>query len=77
MAAIRYLHCRHCGESLDNHDQPYCPPCNLYLAYRAMPLILGLLLTGGFPGRPLPQPVTVPVTEPLRGYEAEDALIWE
>ena len=70
MAAIRYLHCRHCGEPLDDRNQPYCPPCNLYLAYRAMPLILGFLLTGGFP-------VPVPVAEPLRGYDAEDVLIWE
>jgi hypothetical protein len=68
MGAIHYLHCRHCGEPLDDHDQEYCPPCNLHLAYRAMPLILGFLLTGGFP---------VPVAEPLHGYDTEEALIWE
>lgn len=77
MGAIHYLHCRHCGEPLDDHEQEYCPPCNLYLCYRSMPLILGLLLTGGFPVPRAPLPLTVPIVEPSRGYEAEDVLIWE
>jgi hypothetical protein len=77
MAAIRFLHCRHCGDPLDEHDKPYCPPCNLYLCYRAMPLILGLLLTGGFPVAPATEPLGVPIGEPRCGYDAEDALIWE
>ena len=36
MAHVHYLHCRRCQERLQQHDHPYCPPCNLYLAYRAM-----------------------------------------
>ena len=46
MAKIMYTHCHHCGDRLANHSEAYCPPCNLYLAYRAMPILLGMLLTG-------------------------------
>ena len=46
MAAVIHLRCRHCGELLQDREQEYCPPCNLYLAYRAMPLLLGMLLLG-------------------------------
>ncbi len=46
MASVIHLRCHHCGEPLQNRDEPYCPECNLYLAYRAMPFLLGLLLTG-------------------------------
>jgi hypothetical protein len=46
MANVIHLRCRHCGEPLDNRDEAYCPPCNLYLAYRAMPFLLGMLLIG-------------------------------
>jgi hypothetical protein len=75
MATIRYLHCRHCGEALSEHDRPYCAPCNLYLCYRAMPLVLGLLLTGGFTRER--QPVYSNAAGPPRSYDDEDALIWE
>jgi len=47
MAQVSYTHCRHCGKHLTTHDDPYCPHCNLYLAYQAMPILLGMLLTGG------------------------------
>lgn len=46
MAQLLYSHCRHCGDRLDRNDSPYCAPCNLYLAYRAMPILLGMLFTG-------------------------------
>jgi len=46
MAVVIYTHCRHCGEQLTSRNTPYCPPCNLYLAYRAMPILLGMLMTG-------------------------------
>jgi hypothetical protein len=57
----------------------YCPPCNLYLAYRAMPLLLGLLLTG-----PLPNPRAwqhsyeeVEPDDDRLGYDDEAVLIRE
>jgi len=46
MANVIHLRCHHCGEPLQNREQPYCPDCNLYLAYRAMPFLLGMLLLG-------------------------------
>lgn len=46
MANIIHLRCHHCGEPLENRAEPYCPDCNLYLAYRAMPFLLGMLLLG-------------------------------
>jgi hypothetical protein len=46
MAEVIYLRCRHCGELMKNNPWPYCAPCNLELCYRAMPLLLGMLMTG-------------------------------
>lgn len=46
MAEIVYLRCHHCGEPLQDREAAYCPPCNRYLAYRAMPFLLGMILTG-------------------------------
>ena len=46
MANVIHLRCHRCGEPLENRDEAYCPPCNLYLAYRAMPFLLGMMLTG-------------------------------
>jgi len=78
MAKIIHLRCRHCGNPLQDQDADYCPPCNVYLAYRAMPFLLGLMLTGhlatdlarhteGLPGSGGEQ----------LGYEDEAALAWE
>ncbi len=64
MAQISYTHCHHCGERLTVNDTPYCPPCNLYLAYRALPLLLGMLLSG--------HPALVPLLQPAR-IDAEEA----
>jgi hypothetical protein len=44
MAKLVHIRCHHCGELLTNRASPYCPPCNLYLCYRAMPILLGMLL---------------------------------
>lgn len=46
MAEILHLHCRHCGEAMKKSTSPYCTPCNLELCYKAMPLLLGMMLTG-------------------------------
>jgi hypothetical protein len=46
MAHVIRLRCHHCGTPLHDQDADYCPPCNLYLAYRAMPFLLGMILTG-------------------------------
>jgi hypothetical protein len=46
MAQILHLSCRYCGERLKNPGEAYCPACNLYLCYRAMPILLGMVLTG-------------------------------
>ena len=79
MAQIIQLRCLRCGELLQNRDAFYCPSCNLYLAYRAMPLLLGMLLTG-----PLPNPrawqLRYETEEPDRdvpGYDDEAVLICE
>lgn len=82
MAELKYLNCRHCGERLQQHDHPYCPPCNLYLAYRAMPFVLGLLLTGRVVAGHAPSHAAseagegVPMQSAI-GYDDRDALIWE
>lgn len=46
MANVIHLRCHHCGEPLQDRNYEYCPDCNLYLAYRAMPFLLGMLLLG-------------------------------
>ncbi len=46
MAEVYHLRCLHCGEPMKKNPWPYCAPCNLDLCYRAMPLLLGMLLTG-------------------------------
>lgn len=58
MAQVIHLRCRHCGEVMKNNPWPYCAPCNLELCYRAMPILLGMLVLGK-PGSPLvPAPAT-------------------
>ena len=79
MASVLHLRCRHCGEVLQDREAEYCPECNLYLAYRAMPFLLGMILTGrlaiDLPGR---SPHGLP---PIEGEGLacidEVALIWE
>ncbi len=44
MAEVIHLRCRHCGESYINGTPDYCPPCNTYLMYRALPILLGMLM---------------------------------
>ena len=46
MAEIFHLHCRQCGDAIKKSPLPYCAPCNIDLCYRAMPLLLGMMLTG-------------------------------
>jgi hypothetical protein len=46
MAEIFHLHCRQCGDAMKKSPLPYCAPCNIDLCYRAMPLLLGMMLTG-------------------------------
>jgi hypothetical protein len=46
MTDIFHLYCRHCGEGMKRSPSPYCRPCNLDLCYRAMPLLLGMMMTG-------------------------------
>ena len=79
MAHVIHLRCRHCGEPLQNRTMVYCPPCNLYLAYRAMPLVLGLLLTGSLPN-PRAGQFSYEAEEPDNvrpGYDDEAVLIRE
>jgi hypothetical protein len=79
MANVIHLRCHHCGEPLENREEPYCPDCNLYLAYRAMPFLLGLLLTGRLvPDLADRYPYGLPAIEGVAfAYEDEAALIWE
>ena len=79
MASVHHLRCRHCGELMQNREAEYCPECNMYLAYRAMPLLLGLILTGHLA---IDLPERYPHGLPPVDGEAfacidEAALIWE
>lgn len=77
MHDVLYLRCRSCGERLTHRHTPWCSDCNLNLAYRAMPLLLGALLLQ----RPFalqPAAATVHSGRYLRrGYDSENALMWE
>ncbi|MBW2504830.1 MAG: hypothetical protein JRE16_09710 [Deltaproteobacteria bacterium] len=46
MGDILYLRCQHCGNALANRQSAYCPPCYLTLSYQAMPILLGMVLSG-------------------------------
>ena len=79
MANVIHLRCHYCGDPLQNRDETYCPECNLYLAYRAMPFLLGMILTGHLatdlakhssPGLP-------EECDDMLTYEEETALILE
>lgn len=53
MAKVIHLRCLHCAEPLNNSTWPYCATCNLALCYKAMPILLGMLLTAqGCPTAP-------------------------
>lgn len=75
MAQILHLSCRHCGERLKNPGEAYCPACNLYLCYRAMPILLGMVLTGHLaPDLADPAWARVKIAS---AYEDESVLIME
>ena len=79
MAQTIHLRCRHCGRKLASSQSSYCPPCNLYLFYRAMPILLGMMMTG----QRVPHPVRKNVAgrgfpaEKPRGYDDKSVLYWE
>ena len=79
MAQILHMKCRRCGEKLKNSQESYCPPCNIYLCYRAMPILFGMIFTGhlapdlsSFPMSAEPPEDALP-----SGYEDENMLILE
>ena len=78
MAQLIHLHCRHCGDPLVAEKAAYCPACDLALCYRALPLLLGMLLAG----QSL-QPRHASVGKGLfrararRGYDDPNMLLWE
>ena len=79
MANVFHLRCRHCGKLLQDREQEYCPECNIYLAYRAMPFLLGLMLTGHLAtdlAERYPDGLP-PVESDALSYDDEAALIWE
>lgn len=79
MANVIHLRCHHCGEPLHHRDETYCPECNLYLAYRAMPFLLGMILTGHLAtnlAADYPQGLPEARGDMLT-YEDAAALIWE
>lgn len=78
MSRLYYLHCHYCGEPLSNRESPYCPSCNLYLCYRAMPFLLGMILTGRLATDLATAPSTLElVTDTVEGYDDERSLVWE
>ena len=77
MAQILHLACHGCGKRLKNPREAYCPPCNLRLCYRAMPILLGMLLTGHLsPDLAALARLTLGHPHP-GGYDDEAALIME
>lgn len=77
MAQLLHIRCRHCGEELTNRATPYCPTCNLALCYRAMPLLLGMLMTGQLQFRPAYVSKGVFRPQSNRGYDDLTMLVWE
>lgn len=78
MPNLHYLRCRICHETLQDHTQAYCQPCNLYLMYRAMPILLGMLMTGVIKLDSRLMEAHVPLYDAdLCGYECADAICWE
>lgn len=66
MENVVHLRCRHCGTPLKNSPWPYCKPCNIALCYKAMPILLGMMMTRK-PGTPL-----VPVPAPANSVESHN-----
>jgi len=79
MAQVFHLRCRHCGVQLTNRSLPYCPPCNLYLCYRAMPILLGMLMTGHLTLnlQPCLAQQSSARAPAKRGYDDKSLLLWE
>jgi hypothetical protein len=75
MAQILHVACRHCGEPLKNRSEPYCPACNLYLCYRAMPILFGMILTGRL--APDLADLSWSAQDVPLGYDDENALAME
>lgn len=44
MGQVLHIRCRQCGDQLKDRSWAYCHPCNLQLFYKAMPILLGMLL---------------------------------
>lgn len=74
MAQILHLKCRRCGEKLKNREEAYCPPCNVYLCYRAMPILLGMVLTGHLAPdlKEFPMGAAMPWMSPPQPHPYED-----
>jgi hypothetical protein len=79
MVQICQICCRHCGVQLTNRSVPDCPPCNLYLCYRAMPILLGMRMTGHLPLNLQPCRAQSPSARAptKRGYDDKSLLLWE
>ena len=41
---VIHIRCRNCGEVINRKGWAYCQPCNLDLFYRAMPILLGMMM---------------------------------
>ncbi|PLX85585.1 MAG: hypothetical protein C0617_03555 [Desulfuromonas sp.] len=74
MTNLIHLRCRNCHQPLKNRSRPWCPPCDRYLCYRALPILLGMLMTGG---PPLALPEQALPRDGCRGYDCDDAVTWE
>lgn len=78
MSRLYHLHCNYCGDPLTNHEESYCPACNLYLCYRAMPFLLGMILTGRLATDLATAPTRMELVEGTGyGYDDEHSLVWE
>lgn len=69
MAKVFHLHCRHCGEPMKNNPSPYCAPCNLKLCYKAMPILLGMLMTGQLGPKIIPATLAAKQVKPNPRWE--------
>ena len=44
MGQVLHIRCRQCGDQLKNRSWAYCPPCDQQLFYKALPILLGMLV---------------------------------
>jgi len=68
MENVVHLRCRHCGTPLKNSPWPYCKPCNIALCYKAMPILLGMMVINKQGAPLIPAPANVKTASQLNRW---------